>query len=78
VFEVSARETTVAKKVRRVLRTGRCVAARPDDHEELWTMRGVTGKTWNHPVIAGGRVYLRNATELVAFDLPRYVGEPAK
>ncbi len=47
-----------------------CVAATPDEYEELWKVDVVKGKTWNHPVIARGRLYFRNATEMVAFDLP--------
>lgn len=47
-----------------------CVAAKAEEYEELWKMDVVKGKTWNHPVIARGRLYYRNTTEMVAFDLP--------
>ena len=47
-----------------------CVAAKPDEFEELWKVDAVKGKTWNHPIVARGRLYLRNATVMVAFDLP--------
>ena len=46
-----------------------CVAAKPDDFEELWKMDAIKGKTWNHPAIAHGRLYVRNMGEMVAYDL---------
>jgi outer membrane protein assembly factor BamB len=46
------------------------VAADPSGHNELGKVHGVTGKTWNHPVVAHGRLYVRNAQEMVCFDLP--------
>ena len=52
-----------------------CVAAKPDEHEELWTVDAVKGKTWNHPAVARGRLFVRNATEMVAFDLPGFTGK---
>jgi outer membrane protein assembly factor BamB len=52
-----------------------CVAARSDEFEELWKIDVVKGKTWNHPALARGRLYYRNTTELVAFDLPGYTGK---
>ena len=53
-----------------------CVSAKPDEYEELWQMDVVKGKTWNHPAIARGRLYLRNATKMVAFDLPGCATKP--
>ncbi|MBN9122861.1 MAG: PQQ-binding-like beta-propeller repeat protein [Planctomycetes bacterium] len=53
-----------------------CVAAKPDEYEELWKVDVVKEKTWNHPVIARGRLFFRNATEMVAFDLPGWSGGP--
>jgi outer membrane protein assembly factor BamB len=47
-----------------------CVAAKPDEYEELWKMDAVKGKTWNHPAIARGRLFVRNMGEMVAYDLP--------
>jgi outer membrane protein assembly factor BamB len=52
-----------------------CVVPRPDDFEERWKIDAVKGKTWNHPAVAGGRLYVRNATEMVAFDLPGFTGK---
>lgn len=46
-----------------------CVEAKPDDCEELWEIAGVNGKTWNHPAIAHGRLFIRSMGEMAAFDL---------
>ena len=45
------------------------VKADPKRHEELGRFQAVTGKTWNHPVIAHGRLYVRNDQELACFEL---------
>jgi hypothetical protein len=48
------------------------VSATPDAFKELGTrVRAMEGKTWNHPVLAGGNMLLaRNGEEMVAFRLP--------
>jgi outer membrane protein assembly factor BamB len=46
------------------------VAARPDKHEELGRFEAVSGKTWAHPTIAHGRLYVRSAEEMACFELP--------
>jgi outer membrane protein assembly factor BamB len=45
------------------------VAANPQQHEELGRFQAVEGKTWNHPVIAHGRLYVRNAQEMACYEL---------
>ena len=45
------------------------VRATPDGHEELARFAAISGKTWNVPTIADGRLYVRNATEMAAFDI---------
>ncbi len=45
------------------------VAANPDRHEELGAFQAVDGKTWNHPAIAHGRLYVRNAEEMACYPL---------
>ena len=44
-----------------------------DDHrralEALGRFRAIKGKTWNHPVIAHGRLFVRNATEMACYEL---------
>ncbi len=46
------------------------VRATPEGHEELTRMKVFEAKTWNHPVLVGDRLYLRNAEEAVAFEMP--------
>jgi outer membrane protein assembly factor BamB len=43
--------------------------ANPQRHRELGRFRALEGKTWNHPVIAHGRLYLRNAEEMACYEL---------
>ncbi|HLJ09585.1 MAG TPA: PQQ-binding-like beta-propeller repeat protein, partial [Planctomycetaceae bacterium] len=46
------------------------VAANPEEHKELGRFQAVEGKTWNHPAIAHGRLYIRNAAEIACYELP--------
>jgi outer membrane protein assembly factor BamB len=46
------------------------VAAKPDAHQELGRFQAIEGKTWNHPVIAKGRLYVRNGEEIACYELP--------
>jgi outer membrane protein assembly factor BamB len=45
------------------------VAANPDRRQELGRFKAIEGKTWNHPVIAHGRLYVRNADEMACYEL---------
>ncbi len=45
------------------------LAANPDKHEELGRFQAIEGKTWNHPVVVRGRLYVRNDAEMAAFEL---------
>lgn len=45
------------------------VAARRDHHEELGRFQAINGKTWNHPAIAHGKLYVRNAEEIACYQL---------
>jgi outer membrane protein assembly factor BamB len=45
------------------------VKASPARHEEVAKFSAIAGKTWNYPVIAGGRLLVRNAEEMAAFDI---------
>jgi outer membrane protein assembly factor BamB len=45
------------------------VNATPDRHEEVARFSAISGKTWNHPVIADGRLLVRNIQEMAAFDI---------
>ena len=46
------------------------VSARPDGFSELARMPAMDGKTWNHPVVVGDRLLVRNGEEMVAYRLP--------
>jgi hypothetical protein len=44
-------------------------AADAQARKELGRFQAVSGKTWNGPVIANGRLYLRNAEEMACYEL---------
>ncbi len=46
------------------------VQADPVDLNELAKFPALAGKTWNHPVIAHGRLYVRNGQEAACYRLP--------
>jgi outer membrane protein assembly factor BamB len=45
------------------------VKASPASHQEVARFPAIEGKTWNHPAIADGRLFVRNGEEMAAFDL---------
>jgi outer membrane protein assembly factor BamB len=45
------------------------VKASPDRYEELAHFQAIEGKTWNHPAMSGGRIFVRNAVQMACFDL---------
>jgi outer membrane protein assembly factor BamB len=45
------------------------VKATPERHVEIATFPAIEGKTWNHPMIADGRLLVRNLQEMAAFDI---------
>jgi outer membrane protein assembly factor BamB len=47
------------------------VKAVPDQFAELARFKAVEGKTWNHPVLVGDVLLVRNGQEMVAFRLAR-------
>lgn len=47
------------------------VRATPAGHEEVARSAAIAGKTWNVPALAEGRLLVRNARQMAAFDLRR-------
>jgi outer membrane protein assembly factor BamB len=45
------------------------VAADPGEHREIASFQALEGKTWNHPVLVGDRLYVRNSQEAAAYRL---------
>ena len=46
-------------------------ARRPTSSPELARFPAIEGKTWNHPVLVGDVLLVRNGEEMAAFRLPR-------
>ena len=51
---------------------GRVVLLRadPKEHAEVDSFKALEGKTWNHPVVVGDRLYVRNSQEAACYQLP--------
>lgn len=45
------------------------VKADPKVFTEVAKFRAIEGKTWNHPVLVGNRLYIRNAEEAACYEL---------
>jgi outer membrane protein assembly factor BamB len=45
------------------------VKATPDNHKEIGRFRAFEGKTWNHPAVANGKLFVRNGEWAACFDL---------
>ncbi len=45
------------------------VRATPEGHDEVDRFSALSGKTWNVPTIADGTLFVRNTTEMAAFDI---------
>jgi hypothetical protein len=46
------------------------LATDPTAHKELTFFRALKGKTWNHPVVIGDKLLVRNASEAACYALP--------
>jgi hypothetical protein len=47
------------------------VSANPDTFTQLARVPAIDGKTWNHPVLVGDVLLIRNGQEMAAFRLSR-------
>jgi outer membrane protein assembly factor BamB len=45
------------------------VRADPTAHQEITRFPAIDGKTWNHPAMSDGILFIRNIEEMAAFDL---------
>jgi outer membrane protein assembly factor BamB len=45
------------------------VEAKPDRRNELGRFKAIEGKTWNHPVVAHGKLFVRNGEEAACYQL---------
>jgi outer membrane protein assembly factor BamB len=45
------------------------VEASPNGHRKLGQFQAITGKTWNHPVVAHGKLFVRNGEEAACYEL---------
>jgi outer membrane protein assembly factor BamB len=45
------------------------VKATPEQYSEVARFSAIEGKTWNYPAIAGGRLLVRNANQMAAYNI---------
>jgi outer membrane protein assembly factor BamB len=48
--------------------------ANPQERQEIGRFQAIEGKTWNHPAIAQGRLYVRNGEEIACYELAKPKG----
>jgi outer membrane protein assembly factor BamB len=51
------------------------VEATPDKHKELARFKAIEGKTWNHPVLAHGKLFVRNGEQVACFQIAEEKGD---
>lgn len=66
VLQVDSRVLLVAAETGQVA----MVLADAEAYVEAGSFKALEGKTWNHPVVVGDRLYVRNAQEAACYQLP--------
>lgn len=51
------------------------VEAQPGGHHERGRFQAIEGKTWNHPVFAHGKLFVRNGEEAACYEVPEEKNE---
>jgi outer membrane protein assembly factor BamB len=51
------------------------IEASPDGHKERGRFKAIAGKTWNHPVVAHGKLFVRNGEKAACYQLTEEGGE---
>lgn len=46
------------------------LAADPEEHKEIAELSALSDKTWNHPILVKGRLYVRNGLEAACYMIP--------
>jgi outer membrane protein assembly factor BamB len=54
------------------------VVAKPDARKEVARFQAIEGKTWNHPVLARGKLFVRNGEEMACYQLKEAIGESSQ
>lgn len=52
------------------------VRATPEGYSEVARVKGIEGKTWNHPVLAGDTLLVRNSEQMAAFRVRLSARQP--
>jgi hypothetical protein len=47
------------------------VKTNPLKHDRVGQIEGIEGKTWNHPALAGDRLFIRNSERAACYQLTR-------
>lgn len=66
VFLESSEQILISAENGRVV----LLQADPTSHKELTSFQALKGKTWNHPVLVGDKLLVRNGTEAACYALP--------
>ena len=43
--------------------------AKPEEAHEIGRFQAIEGKSWNHPVVAHGKLFVRNGEEVACYNI---------